>query len=232
MKIPSMILTATVVGPLWLVWSRGKRRSTDLTIIILATTVALLAIAAPALAELPTPVSAATAITYLSTLKVEPQRSLIGYSRVRFLHWITISGTCDTRETVLKRDGNNVVTDTACKAVSGQWVSPYDGVTSNNARELDIGHIVPLPEAWASGADTWDDAQRKAFANDLTQPALLAVSAKSNRSKGDKDPAEWMPPLASFHCVYVRAWVQVKYTYQLSVDSAEKTKLSSVLAEC
>ena len=49
-----------------------------------------------------------------------------------------VSGTCDTRETVLKRDGTNVVTDSSCKATSGNWVSPYDGVATTLASDLDI----------------------------------------------------------------------------------------------
>lgn len=49
-----------------------------------------------------------------------------------------VSGTCDTRETVLKRDGTNVVTDSACKSTSGNWVSPYDGVATTLASDLDI----------------------------------------------------------------------------------------------
>ncbi|GAB3984436.1 hypothetical protein GCM10029978_094120 [Actinoallomurus acanthiterrae] len=44
-------------------------------------------------------------------------------------HWITISGTCNTREEVLKRDGTNVVTDSSCAATSGSRHSPYDGAT-------------------------------------------------------------------------------------------------------
>ena len=51
---------------------------------------------------------------------------------------IAVSGTCDTRETVLKRDGTNVVTDSSCKSTSGNWVSPYDGVPTDNASDLDI----------------------------------------------------------------------------------------------
>ena len=51
---------------------------------------------------------------------------------------ISVSGTCDTRETVLKRDGTNVVTDSSCKATSGNWVSPYDGVPTTLASDLDI----------------------------------------------------------------------------------------------
>ena len=31
----------------------------------------------------------------------------------------------------------------------------------------------------------------------------------------------------SYRCTYVRAWVQVKYYYDLTVDSAEKSALQS-----
>ncbi|OKJ03334.1 HNH endonuclease family protein [Kitasatospora sp. CB01950] len=182
-------------------------------------------------AALPTPISAATARSYLGLLTVKAE-DRTGYNRDLFPTWITISGTCNTRETVLKRDGSNVVTDASCAATSGTWVSPYDGVTITAASGLDIDHIVPLAEAWDSGASAWTTAQRQAFANDVTRPQLLAVSASTNRSKGDKDPAEWLPPVTSYRCTYVRAWVQVKYYYNLSVDSAEKTALTNVLAGC
>ncbi|MFD8478265.1 HNH endonuclease family protein [Kitasatospora sp. NPDC059673] len=182
-------------------------------------------------AALPTPVSAATARGYLAQLTVQAE-DRTGYSRDLFPTWITISGTCNTRETVLKRDGSNVVTDASCAATSGTWVSPYDGVTITSASGLDIDHIVPLAEAWDSGASAWTTAQRQAFANDVTRPQLLAVSASTNRSKGDKDPAEWLPPVTGYRCTYVRAWVQVKYSYNLSVDAAEKTALTNVLAGC
>ncbi|KAJ8093117.1 hypothetical protein PM082_020602 [Marasmius tenuissimus] len=181
---------------------------------------------------LPAPVSAATARTYLSQLRVEAESNSPAYNRDLFKHWITISGSCDTRETVLKRDGTSVVTDTSCKATSGKWVSPYDNVATSLASDLDIDHVVPLKEAWVSGARLWTDAQRQAFANDLTRPQLVAVTDSLNQSKGDKDPAEWVPPLASFVCTYVRAWVNVKKYYNLSVDPAEKTALTNQLAKC
>ena len=41
-----------------------------------------------------------------------------------------------------------------------------------------------------------------------------------------------MPPLASYHCTYARAWVQVKHDYGLSVDTVEKAALTSYLAPC
>ncbi|KAF9005225.1 hypothetical protein BDQ17DRAFT_1354072 [Cyathus striatus] len=181
---------------------------------------------------LPTPVSASTARTYLAALTVEAESNSPAYSRDYFNHWITISGACNTRETVLKRDGTNVVTNSACSATSGNWVSPYDGVATTLASDLDIDHVVPLKEAWVSGARTWTAAQREAFANDLTRPQLAAVTDNLNQAKGDKDPAEWMVPLSSYVCTYVRAWVQVKYYYSLSIDSSEKIALTSYLAKC
>ncbi|MCX5233691.1 HNH endonuclease family protein [Streptomyces prunicolor] len=182
-------------------------------------------------AALPTPVSAATARTYLASLTVATEVRT-GYDRDLFPTWITISGTCNTREYVLKRDGTNVVTNSACTATSGSWYSVYDGATWTAASDLDIDHLVPLAEAWDSGARNWTTAARQGFANDITRPQLIAVTDNVNQSKSDQDPAEWMPPLASYACTYVRAWVQVKYYYDLSVDTAEKAKLTSVLSGC
>ncbi|GGQ45904.1 HNH endonuclease family protein [Streptomyces asoensis] len=182
-------------------------------------------------AALPTPVSAATARTYLASLTVKTENRT-GYDRDLFPTWITISGTCNTREYILKRDGTNVVTNSACTATSGSWYSPYDGATWTAASDLDIDHLVPLAEAWDSGASAWTTAQRQAFANDVTRPQLLAVTDNVNQSKSDQDPAEWMPSLTSYRCTYVRAWVQVKYYYGLSVDSAEKSALTGYLASC
>ncbi|MBP5939890.1 HNH endonuclease family protein [Streptomyces acidiscabies] len=182
-------------------------------------------------AALPTPVSGATARSYLSQLTVATENRT-GYDRDLFPHWITISGTCNTRETVLKRDGSGVVTDSACASTSGSWYSPYDGATWTAASDLDIDHLVPLAEAWDSGASAWTTAQRQAFANDLTRPQLIAVTDNVNQAKSDQDPATWMPSVTSYRCTYVRAWVQVKYYYDLSVDTAEKSALTSYLASC
>ncbi|MFF4149982.1 HNH endonuclease family protein [Streptomyces sp. NPDC001651] len=185
----------------------------------------------PASAALPTPVSAATARGYLSQLTVATENRT-GYSRDLFPHWITQSGTCNTRETVLKRDGSGVVTDSSCAATSGSWYSPYDGATWTTASDLDIDHLVPLAEAWDSGAGSWTTSRRQSFANDLTRPQLIAVTDNVNQSKGDQDPATWMPSRTAYRCTYVRAWVQVKYYYDLSVDSAEKSALQNHLASC
>ncbi|EPD58679.1 MULTISPECIES: HNH endonuclease family protein [Streptomyces] len=182
-------------------------------------------------AALPTPVSAATARTYLASLTVATENRT-GYDRDLFPTWDTIEGTCNTREYILKRDGTNVTTDSACTATSGSWYSPYDGATWSAASDVDIDHLVPLAEAWDSGASKWTTAQREALANDVTRPQLLAVTDNVNQSKGDQDPATWMPSRTAYRCTYVRAWVQVKHYYNLSVDSAEKSALTNYLSSC
>jgi hypothetical protein len=218
--------------------SGAGRRGRLLTGGALAASVAALATAATLLAAPaaqaapPTPVTAATARTYLSALTVKTEGSTSGYSRDKFPHWITQSGTCDTREVVLKRDGTGVTTSSSCAATAGTWHSAYDGATWTAASDVDIDHVVPLAEAWQSGASAWTTAQRQAFANDLTRPQLIAVTDNVNQSKGDRDPAEWLPPSASYHCTYARMYVEVKHYYDLSVDSAEKSALQGVLNGC
>lgn len=94
--------------------------------------------------NLPTPVSVSTARTYLSSLVVEAENNSPAYDRDLFKHWITISGTCNAREEVLKRDGTNVVTSSACASTSGSWYSDYDGLTFTVSSDVDIDHMVPL----------------------------------------------------------------------------------------
>ncbi|MGC0418216.1 HNH endonuclease family protein [Embleya sp. AB8] len=168
----------------------------------------------------------------LAALTVEAPHSMAGYSRAKFPHWALQYGTCDTREVVLQRDGTDVVQDADCRAVSGTWTSPYDGLVFTESGRLDIDHMVPLANAWRSGADTWDTPRRKAFANDLKNPQLVAVSAASNRSKGDQSPDQWSPPSRSYHCTYARAWTHVKSVYGLNITEAEKTRLGQMLDTC
>ncbi|KAF9342202.1 hypothetical protein BGX26_008075, partial [Mortierella sp. AD094] len=230
--IPSTIRMATLARASWFLWPRRKVPRMGVTTVVLVTVTALLATTEPGLGALPTPISATTARSFLASLSVEPKNNTSAFNQNLFPHWITISGTCDTRETVLKRDGTNVITDSSCTAESGTWQSPYDGATWTDSSDVDIDHVVPLKEAWVSGACLWTTAQRQAFANDLTRPELVAVTDNIVQAKGDQDPAAWMPPLSSYHCTYLCAYVQVKYYYRLTIDSAEKSAISSQLANC
>ncbi|WP_371640576.1 HNH endonuclease family protein [Streptomyces virginiae] len=181
---------------------------------------------------LPGMVSTAVARTQLAALRVAPVGTMAGYSRDKFTHWAQQGNKCDTREVVLERDGTDVTRDAECKAVSGTWKSLYDGVVVTEAGRMDIDHMVPLAEGWRSGAAGWDSARRKAFANDLTHPQLLAVTAASNRSKGDQSPDLWQPPDKASWCQYGRAWTTVKSTYGLTVTEPEKKMLTTMLDTC
>ncbi|MFE7484970.1 hypothetical protein [Streptomyces sp. NPDC057552] len=62
--------------------------------------------------------------------------------------------------------------------------------------------------------------------------APVAVTAKTNRSKADKDPAQWLPPLADARCTYAADWVSTKQRWGLSVDESEADALAELADGC
>ncbi len=167
------------------------------------------------------------ASTLLTRLRVSAE-VVAGYDRDLFYHWADL-GACDVRELVLARQDRR---DGRCGSESGRWFSVYDGVTTTDPGDFDVDHMVPLAEAWASGARGWPKARRDDFANDLGSYSLIAVSASSNRSKSDRDPAEWMPDNENFACPYVARWIAVKFRWRLSVDGREEAFLKNALSAC
>lgn len=165
----------------------------------------------------------------LSELRVTAEQANTGYDRDDWPHWSSHGDGCDTRDLVLFAEGRNVVEGEDCEPVEGTWTSAYDGVVVHDPGELDIDHIVPLAEAAESGAHTWTEDQRERYANDRRY--LIAVTASSNRTKGDADPAEWLPAPAA-RCDYTRRWIATKTTYGLTVDPAERAALANVLEQC
>jgi hypothetical protein len=165
----------------------------------------------------------------IALLTVAPADPPTGYDPSRFPHWEDVDGNgCDARCEVLARQRRHDLPGLA----SGGWLSAYDGYTTDDPAELDIDHVVPLGEAWVSGAARWDPARREAFANDLVSPELLAVTAATNRSKGDRDPASWQPPNDADWCAYASSWVAVKLAWQLSADPAEVAALRNMAGAC
>ncbi|MGA4960301.1 hypothetical protein [Streptomyces lavendulocolor] len=61
---------------------------------------------------------------------------------------------------------------------------------------------------------------------------MIAVTARTNRSKADQDPAQWMPPAAAQHCAYLADWTATKLRWQLTVDDAERQALATAAAQC
>jgi hypothetical protein len=71
------------------------------------------------------------------------------------------------------------------------------------------------------------------YANDQgAEQSLAAVTARSNRSKADQDPAEGLPPAADEHCRYLAEWVGTKLRWDLAVDEVELAALEGVAASC
>jgi hypothetical protein len=161
-----------------------------------------------------------------------------GYSRERFPHWSKANGfgwdspqaSCDARVAALIRDGEDVEVGSGCKVTSGSWYDPYTDQTYSDSQEIDIDHVVPLAEAWRSGASLWDDEQRKRYANH--PDVLLSVEDNANQAKGDKGPEAWKPPNEEEWCDYAQRWIQIKAEYDLSVDEEEKAALEQMLGTC
>ena len=164
----------------------------------------------------------------LSRLTVQPEYQS-GYSRSKFGDWIDADGDgLDTRAEVLIDESRVSVTISRGIVRTGRWVSLYDNLTWTIGTDVDIDHVVALKEAWESGAYRWSASRRIAFANDLgVSWSLRAVTDNVNASKGDRDPASWLPPYRASTCTYLVGWVGVKLRWGLSVDAAEKSAISS-----
>jgi hypothetical protein len=187
--------------------------------------------------------SADAARRQLSELRVRPAGSMAGYSREEFPHWSDAqefgwklpggtpdSESCDARDAALIRDGREERVETYCDVASGSWFDPYGGQTYADPGDIDIDHVVPLANAWRSGASSWDTAKRESFAN--VPRDLLSVDDGLNQSKGDKGPEAWKPPRKAYWCVYAKRWIGIKYYWDLSVTGAERTALKQMLDRC
>jgi hypothetical protein len=204
--------------------------------LIVATLIGIASLLGPftvAFADPPPPPSESTARTELAGLTVGTPHSMTGYSRDAFDVWAGQPDGCTTRQDVLARDGDNVVEGAdGCQPTSGSWYSAYDNKTVTVVAQATIDHVVPLADAWRTGADRWTAARRKSFGNDLTDAQLIIASSSSNSSKSDKDPSQWKPPNTAYWCTYGEEYVSVKYKFSLFVTSAEKTALGDLLDAC
>ena len=189
----------------------------------------------------PSPPSAGRALSMLDGLTVAPPGSMTGYSRDKFPHWASEAETygwkepdssCDVRDAALIRDGKGVEINAECSITSGTWIDPYTGKSLTNSSEVDIDHVVPLANAWRSGASSaaWSTADREAYAND--PEVLLSADAGANRTKGDKGPEAWKPPNHDYWCEYARRWIWIKSGWHLTVNPAETMSLRQMLSTC
>jgi CRISPR/Cas system Type II protein with McrA/HNH and RuvC-like nuclease domain len=57
--------------------------------------------------------------------------------------------------------------------------------------------VIPLKWAHIHGGWRWSKDLKRQFANDYLN--LVLVDKGRNRSKGEKDPGEWMPDNSDYH---------------------------------
>jgi hypothetical protein len=193
-----------------------------------------------------TPGAARVARAELHRLVVRPRPcGTEGYVRSSFgSDWVdTDHNGCNQRDDVLLRDAvpgsTRVQQQGSCNpdVLAGTWHDPYTDKTLHftnlknlhQAEAIQIDHVVPLAEAWVSGARRWSYHRRVAFANNLNE--LLAVDGPTNMSKGDGDPAVWRPR-TGYQCTYALKWIAIKARWHLTIDPPEKAALDQMLGLC
>jgi hypothetical protein len=176
----------------------------------------------------------------IGRLRVDDDQAGTDYDRARFgQRWADVDRNgCDQRNDALRIALDEVAFRAGtrdCVVERGLLLDPYTGqastfVKGTDGGGVDIDHLVPLAHAWASGAWSWTDEQREAFANDLS--LLQPTDASTNRSKGDQDITTWLPPEPSYSCTYLERWVQAKTTWNLAVTSLELDTLTALANAC
>lgn len=186
---------------------------------------------------------AGSALATLDSLAIKGRAPKAGYERSQFGQaWsddVTVAGGhngCDTRNDILRRDLVNIDVKPGtrgCVVLAGTLNDPYTGAAiafqrgQGTSSAVQIDHIVALADAWQKGAQSWDAATRRNFANDPLN--LQAVDGPSNQQKGAGDAATWLPANKAYRCTYVSRIVEVKATYNLSVTQAEHDAIARIL---
>lgn len=145
-------------------------------------------------------------------------------------------GDCqNTRAKVLIRDSQVPVVfkeAKTCDVDSGLWYDPYSDETFHLASQVQIEHVIPLSEAHKSGSWAWTLEKRKTFTNFLDSTYhLLPIKGSVNSSKGDRDPAKWMPPNKAYWTQYAINWVKIKNRWDLTSNSDELDTLHILLKD-
>ena len=116
----------------------------------------------------------------------------------------------------------------AAISLLGDILSPYTCTLFASKQDSEVDHIVALSEAHDSGLCGADAETRRRFARDTAN--LTLASPFLNRSKGARDAADWLPE--HNRCWFAARVVEVRKTYDLSVDRREADALETILSKC
>jgi hypothetical protein len=157
------------------------------------------------------------------------------YDRAKhFGSWLKEGDCTDTRADILARDSSVPVKygSSGCTVKVGRWDDPYSGQTITDASKMQIDHMVPLKNAYESGAWKWDHKHRCAYANFIANDFhLLAVSGHENMSKGDSTPSEWMPDNKQYTCEYLKNWLSIKLIWGLIMNPEETAGIQKLFTQ-
>lgn len=178
-----------------------------------------------------------TARQALARLAVQAATGTDRYPRSSFGDpTLTDAQGCQARDAVLRRDLTGLVAraDGDCRVRSGRLTDPYTGrslrFSATGTSRVELDHVVPLGDAWRTGARALTPALRRELATDPLN--LLAASASAVHAKGEQDADGWLPPRTGYRCAYVARQVAVKLKYHLWVTTAERKAISAVLTTC
>lgn len=137
----------------------------------------------------------------------------------------------DTRGLVLERDTDAKMTvSSTCRVQTGLWHDPYSGQDFESATMIQIDHLVPLKHAYMTGAFEWDANKRCLYANYMGDKFhLISVSAKENLSKSDRSPLEFMPSDKTYHCQYLKNWLETKFIWELRLTPREVKAITELV---
>jgi hypothetical protein len=156
--------------------------------------------------------------------------------RTHFGTWIRDPSrkTCmNIRGLVLQRDALGELTyadDRHCRIVASHWVDPYTNTELYDAEDVQIDHMVPLKNAYISGAWAWNATQRCNYANFMGNGFhLLAVLGTENNRKSDRTPNKYIPPKADYVCQYLVNWLKIKSIWRLKLAKDEALSIEREL---
>lgn len=148
----------------------------------------------------------------------------VEHDPAQWQHWT--GEPCNTRETLLKKQGENVELKGECEVVKGEWKDPYTGETKTNPDEINVTHTIPLKYAEAHGGDEWNANKKEKFANDTSHLVISSIS------KNDDGPAKWIPKEEDAHCDYSKTWVDTAQKYDLTLTEKDHEALETLLKRC
>lgn len=170
----------------------------------------------------------------LAALAIDDRPDGAGYDRTLFMpggKWQDPDGNgCDARKDALRAQAAPPITGPGCSTAGGRWPLVYVVGVTTDPGQVDVDHVVPLANAWRSGARSWPAGRRVAYAADQT--VLWVVDDGANQSKGDRSPEAWRPKERGVWCTYARRWTSIKTTWGLTAATAERDALGQMLEEC